>query len=348
MPKRKKPLQSKQKNNFPRIIVGFLFLFLMGFGGYYLFSKFQKPQELEKVKVSLVWLHQAQFAGIYAAIEKGFYEDEGLLIDVEEFKQGSKLGEDLANGKVDFSFFHAINLLEEVNKGHDLKAVAAIYQTSPYAFIFSQLNAMGGPNDFKNKTLGIKGESQSGVMLYSALLADLGLEKSDVKIVTTNFDTTEFEDIQSGVVDMMTLYRTDQVYPFKKNNLPYKLILPENFRFHMYGDVIATSGEMVKNNPQLVKKFVKATLKGWDYVIKNQEEAIDITDKYITSEDYKDKDYSRFILEESIPLIRSEKEFQIGEMELSKWNRVYEVMLDNNFIQNEFNVNDIFTNQFID
>jgi NitT/TauT family transport system substrate-binding protein len=340
-------LLSKKRSPF-ELILGFFSLLIIFLSAVFFYFQFKSPLKLETVKVSLVWLNQAQFAGIYTAIDKGFYEDVGIKVELEEFGFAKLLEDELAEGKTDFSIIHSVRLLEGIGRGLDLKAVAAIYQTSPHAFVSSKDNVIKKPEDLKGKTLGIKGDNISAKILYSVLLTELGLKNSDVKFKSVDFTTHEFEDIQNGMVDTIDLYRTDQVYFFEKNNVDYQLIPPENFRFDMYGDVIATSDEMIKKNPKLVKNFVQATIKGWEYAIDNQDEAIEMTQQYITSEDYKDEDYNKFILEMSSPLIKPVDIEKVGKMVSPKWNNLYDAMVANNIIKEEFDPGKAFTLEFLD
>ena len=97
-----------------------------------------------------------------------------------------------------------------------------------------------------------------------------------------------------------------------------------------------------------MKKFVDATLKGWEYTAKNQAEALEFTNKYIVSESYQDDNYNKFILEQSLPLISLSDDNNIGHMEYVRWKSTYDVMLSDGVIKGEFSPNDIFTLEFID
>lgn len=333
------------KRNGPKLtsLIGVLALFF-----FIIYFLFLRKKELQTVKVNLVWLNQAQFAGIYVAHEKGFYEAQGLDVIIEEFDFKKNLEQELVDGETDFSIIHAVRFLEGVGKGLDLKAVAAIYQQSPHSFVTSKAKTIKQPSDFIGKKLGIKGGNRAGKILYSAFLSKLGIASNQVSFLEVGFDTSEFEDISNGTVDMIDLYRTDQVYTFQKNDYGYSLLLPEDFGFEMYGDIIAVSGEKLKNDPRLVRKFVSASLKGWEYAIENQEEAVEITQKYITSDNYQDKEHNAFILEESSHLIKSKVSQKIGAMELLKWKKLYDIMLSDGLLEKEFNIEDVYTDEFVE
>jgi len=330
-----------------KLVILLLILFTISLGAYYLVLS-SKPVELKKIEVSLTWLHQAQFAGMYVAKDKGFYQDEGLDVSFKEFAVGKNLEQELVEEKVDFAIWHSDQFLDNFSRGMDIKAIGAIYQKIPHALLTSSEKSIKKPTDFEGKILGMKGNTKSGVFLYATLLSELGVDESKVSYKSVDFNTSEFEDITNNTVDMIDLYRTDQVYVFEQNNVEYDLFLPEDFGFETYGDVIVTSNTLLKNNPEIAEKFVKATLKGWEYTSQNPEEALDITQKYIVSEIYQDRDYNQFILSKSLPLIKPKRNQKIGEMNFVKWKNLYDVMYDNGFLEKEFDVTDTYTTEFVD
>ena len=281
----KKTTDNKNKRNFLSHNFFYFSLFFIIFsiiGVVFIFLQKNRTKKLDNVKVSLSWLHQAQFAGIYTAIEKEYYKEVGLEVQLEDFEFDKELEQDLADGKTDFSITHADRLLESISKGLDIKAVAAIYQISPHSILLPK-DLFLSPQDLVGKILGVKGGNTSGKLLYSVILANFGIDAEDVTFKSLDFTTSEFEDIERGSIDMVDLYRTDQVYEFVKNDYDFQLFVPENFRFKTYGDVIATSDQMIKNKPAIVKSFVEATLKGWEYALDNPEEALSFTEKYINN-----------------------------------------------------------------
>lgn len=315
---------------------------------FYMEARDTKPTDLEEVKVSLVWLNQAQFAGIYTAVEKGFYEDEGLDVIIEEFDFEKQLDDDLAEGKIDFSVTHAVRLLEAVGRGLPIKAIGTIFQKSPHAFITTEEKAINTPKDLEGKILGSKGGNSSAKILYSVLLSEFGVPKNKVEMKSVSFDTDEYDDITSGSVDIVDLYITDQIYFFEKENTPYDLLLPEEFGFSMYGDVIATSNELLENRPEIAEKFMRATAKGWDYALDNQKEAAEITYKYVEKNIYKDMDYQSFILKNSEKLIKPNENRKIGEMNFTEWRKLHDIMNENNLFEQNFDITNAYTTKFIE
>lgn len=302
---------------------------------------------LEKAVVSLKWLHQAQFAGLYVAKEKGFYADAGLDVKITEWDFTVSQEDELAQGVSDFAVLNPVELLEAIGKGLDFRAVAVIYRDAAYALIASKDSGIETPADFRGKILSNKGGTDDGKIVFPALLKAFDVGEDEVTYVDSSFDTHEADDIASGSADVSDLYRTDQVYVFQQRGMEYNLILPEKFGFEMYGDVLVTTQKLIDENPDFVKRFVQATIAGWEYAVTNPSEAVDLTMPYVTNEIYKDRDLEVFILGNSIPLIKPEGVERIGGMEFVRWQRLYESMQSVGLLENDFDVTQVFTRKFL-
>jgi ABC-type nitrate/sulfonate/bicarbonate transport system substrate-binding protein len=316
------------------------------FGGAVFFASRYLPATSGKrtpVTVRLAWLHQAQFAGMYVAQEKGFYADEGLDVTLKEYDFNLKSDEELASGKSDFAVVSAQELIASIDRGESLKAIGVIYQVSPYAFASRKELNITTPADFRGKVLGIGGGSQEGRVTYQALMSRFGLTTADVTFKDLGFDSAA--DLKNGEADVQDLYRTDQVFPLQKEGIAFNLLLPEQFDFSIYGDVLITSDSMLKNHPDLVEKFARATFKGWEYAITRVDETLPIVAKF-ENEQYKDPEHERFILEQSVPLISPIGQQHVGDMQYLKWKKTYDAMRSAGVLQNEIKVTDIYSSTF--
>ena len=306
------------------------------------------PKQLDQVSISLKWLHQAQFAGLYVAKEKGFYRDAGLDVTIEEWNFAGNQEQDLAQRTRDFAMLNPIEVLKAVDKGLDFRAVAIIYQDASWALAALKESGIQTPADFRGKILGLKGGTDDGKIIYPALLKTFGIDKSEVTIKLIGFETgPEVDDVVTGRADVINLYRTDQVYLFAKKGLEYNLILPERFGFEMNGDVLVTTQRLIDENPDLVGRFVQASLEGWRYAIAHPEEAVAVTMPYVTNDVYKDRELETFILEKSIPLIQPSGPDAIGNIQFVRWRTLYEAMRVNGLLESDFDVDQVFTRKFL-
>ena len=108
--------------------------------------------ENQKVSLQLLWKHQFEFAGFYMAKEKGFYSEVGLDVEFKEYKLGSNISQDVADGKIDFGIGYSGIILDKI-KGADIKLLNAIYQSSPHVLVSLESSNINSIKDFKGKVI---------------------------------------------------------------------------------------------------------------------------------------------------------------------------------------------------
>ncbi len=301
---------------------------------------------LTKVTVRLAWLNQAQFAGMYVAKEKGFYHDAGLDVTLKEFEFDLDQSKEVAEEKVNFSVLSTVEMFKKISEGGDLKAVAAIYQNSPYAIASLKSKHIQTPADFAGKMLGLKGGNHQAKVTYNALLNEYGVDTKQVTEKELDYSIDESEDLLTGRADTVDLYRTDQTYLFDQKHMEYTLLFPEKFNFATYGDMLVTTGRMIREKPELVRAFVQATLKGWRYAIDHPEEAVRIT-MQVNNKDYNDVQRETYILQKSIPLIQPHGAEEVGTMQYIPFSKTYEAMRSAGLIATPFDVRDTYSVNFL-
>lgn len=299
----------------------------------------------EDIDIRLKWKHNAQFSGIYFAQEKNYYINEGLKINLlERDLSKDSIAEEVASGNVDFGITNPYDLIKAVSEGKKIKAVAVIYQESPSAIISLKEKNIFSPKDFKGKKLGIVSDTKSARTIYELLLKESGLSSNDVEFIVLGENISE--DLINNRVDTAAFYRTNETYELKKKGLSYRLLKPEYNGIELYDDVVITSDEMIKNNPEVVRKFVASTIKGWEGAINNKEEALKITSSY-SSGIYEDAERESYILKLSSPLIAWSGNSNIGMMDKERWKDIIDIYRTNGFIKNSLKPQDIFTDEFI-
>lgn len=311
--------------------------------GYYFFnstSTFTGPPD--EIKVRLGWLHQAQFAGFYVAQEKGFYDDAHLSVELLEIDPEIEPVKEVNEGTVDFSVMEAHQFLEGIDNNADIQAIMAIYQINPHALAVRMDSGISGPEDFSGKTVGLSGGEAEGNALFRIFID--GFENiNSITYKNLGFDTVD--DFANNRADIIDVYRTDQPYLAEKQGIPLIVIALDEYGFSTYGDVIVANSNLIEDKPELVKRFIKATQKGLEYALSNQEEAVAITLPY-TSGNYNDIDYQRHILSKSAPLIRGPQD-HLGHMEFISWSVLHDSMLSAGILNKEIEIRDIYTNIFI-
>lgn len=322
------------------LIFGILVIGWLGFLNRHLFFG------QDNISVGLKWKHQAQFAGMYVADTKGFYKKLGLNVDFREFDVNTSQLDDLMSQKSDIALISAEEFLLAINEGQDIKAIASIYQTSPYVIATLADSGIKTPADFVGKVLGVKGGKLEEKLFYLLLLKEFGIPLENVTIKELGFDKKEVDDLLDGDADVVGLYRTDQLYYFNQKNIDYNLIYPENFGININNDILVAKSKFIDTNPDIIKNFLTATAKGWEYAAQNQDEAIIITMKYVTDDNYRNEDYERYILSNSLPLIKPGTNYEIGRIKPQVFEKLYTSMKGNKFLTTDFIIGNFYTNQF--
>lgn len=325
-------------------IGGLVFLLGVAIGvGWFLAS----GKMLQKITVEPKWINQAQYTGLFVADDRGLYRRNGLKVQIKEFGFETDTLADLLAGKTDMAFTTPEQMLLAVDQGAQLVAIAAFYQISPMSIVSLVGSGIETPADFKDKVLGNKAGNVEENLLYGLMLKEVGLTEKDTTIKKVGLESRELDDLKMRTVDTIDLYRTDQLYFFKREKVKYNLIYPERFGVNSFTDILVVRKDWLNENAEAVKSFLRATIDGWRLAIADQESAIATTLKYVTSEAYKDFDYEMFILEQSTPLIRPTSESNIGIMDVNKWNKLAGALQKAGYLKNNIDVNTVFTNSYL-
>jgi NitT/TauT family transport system substrate-binding protein len=330
-------------------IIGFGVIGLLALGGMIWWSATNlhystKTKALEKVSVRLNWLNQAQFAGLYVAAEKGFYRNENLDVAINEYADGVDGNQEVANGTSTFAISTPLEVFASRDIGNKVKAVAAIYQTSPWAVLAGGDSGIKEPADFKGKTLGNVGNNFTAKVGYKALLAYAGLKDEQATVKSVGFDTVK--EITSKASDTVDIYRTQDTYLFEQAKVPYNLILPEHYGFTIYGDVLVASDDAIAKKPDQIARFVRASLKGWEYALAHQEETLVIVAKYQNAA-YNDAAYEKHIFNTTVPFVKPTGGQPIGSMQFIPWSRAYQGIKAAGLLKTNLDASSGYTTQFV-
>lgn len=298
----------------------------------------------EEVNLKLKWLHQAQFAGNYVAAEKGFYKDEGLKINLKPYSFKDPTITSVAEGRDTFGITGADELVIARSKGVPIRAIAVIYKVNPVVAYSLKKSNITKPQDFVGKTIGLEragdGTEINVGILYSAMMSKLGIDRNKIKEVTIGYDAKE---LLEGKTDVSTGYIINEPNQVVEAQGDVNTILMADYGVNMYADVVFATEDTIKNKPELVERFLRATLKGWQYAIEHEDEAVDITLKYAVESN---KKHQAYMLKTSIPLIHTGSS-KLGWMEDKQWEQLQNILLEQKILSKSINITDAYTMQFL-
>ncbi|MGA7148117.1 MAG: ABC transporter substrate-binding protein [Microbacterium sp.] len=241
--------------------------------------------DLTPVKLQLQWLPQAQFAGYFAAIDQGYFEEEGL--DVEIIPSGGDIvpQDALANGDVDFAIAWVPKVLGSIEAGANLTDIAQIFQRSGTLQVSWADSGIESVADFEGKTIGSWGFGNEWE-IFAAMAAE-GLDSSTVQIITQDFNMNAFLQGDIDAAQAMTYNEYAQLLETVDPDTG-ELYQPEDFNVISYQDTVGAmlqdaiwaDTERLESDEAYAETtvaFLKAVVKGWLFARDNPEDAAAIT-----------------------------------------------------------------------
>ena len=232
-------------------------------------SVINEPPALEPVSLQLKWLHQFQFAGYYAAKIKGFYEQEGLDVTIKQRELFANNIDQVAQGESEYGVADSMMLLY-ISKGAPLSIVAPIFQHSPQVFITLRSSGIDSLYGLEGKNIAFYNKDTDGFPLLAMMNhngVSAKLERTLIKVGP--------ESLLTGRVQAYPAYLSNEPYFFKQKDIKINTIKPINYGVDLYGDLLFTNKNELKNHPDRVERFKRASIKGWYYALQHKEEIID-------------------------------------------------------------------------
>ncbi|MFH1914447.1 MAG: ABC transporter substrate-binding protein [Pseudomonadota bacterium] len=223
------------------------------------------------VTLQLKWSHQFQFAGYYAAQDKGFYRDEGLTVRFREHRPGITVETEVAAGRADFGVSSAEALIHH-QQGAPIVVLAAVFQHAANVLLLrADLDAAGdilGPADLAGRRIMLPPTPPPSIRV---MLARHGVGESDIIVqqLTGNLD-----DLIHGETDALSAYLTSQPHALAEAGVVARIMNPADHGVDFYGDCLITSRRLAGTDPQLVERFLRASLRGWTYAMDHPKEII--------------------------------------------------------------------------
>ncbi len=290
----------------------------------------------DKIQIYLKWFHQYQFAGYYVALEKGFFKDEGLDVDLIE-RNPKEFPMDMVVQDTGRYAVSDSSVVLRYMKGEPVVLVAPIFQHSPLVFATLKTSGIRGPIELKDKKVMYQvGQDDATVM---AMFNNVGLSKNDFIAVKHSF---KIESLISGDVDAISVYATNQPYQLQKLGIDFRLIDPSNYGVDFYGDSLVTSRKEAAGYPERVRALRRAVIKGWKYAVTNLDESVEIVLKYTK----KDPGLVEFEARETKKMILANL-VDIGSVSLSRLERIGQQYKKFGQVSGEVNLDYLIFDKFI-
>lgn len=282
----------------------------------------------EPIHLQLRWHHQFQFAGYYAALEKGYYQKAGLDVIIDEGTPDKKPVQEILQGRAHYGVANSELLLERL-RGAPLVALAAIFQHSPSVLLARKDAGIFSPDDLVGKKIMLLDKTVDAD--FVAMFYNEGVDSSRIQVIPSSYD---INDLITGKVDAFNSYLSNEPYLLKQQGIEFTVLNPRNYGADFYSDILFCTENELKQHPERVKAFRQASLEGWYYAMNHPHEIINLLlNKYKVN---KSKDHLEFEAEAIRALIIPDI-IDLGHMNPWRWRHMTET-----FIEAELVVNDQF------
>lgn len=304
-------------------------------------TKTNEETALKKVTVVLDWTPNTNHTGLYVAEDQGYFEEEGL--DVEIIMPGETGADQLiASGKADFGVSYQESITQARIQEVPIVSIAAVIQHNTSGFASPAEKNIVSPKDFAGKSYGGWGSPVEESVIAS-LMKQENANPDDVSII--NIGDTDFFTAVKRDVDFAWIYYgwtgVEAELRGEKINMIYLTDYSKNLDY--YTPVLATNEDMIENNPETVKAFLKATSKGYQYSIDEPTKAADIL---IAAAPDLDAD----LVKKSQEWLASKYQDDAprwGEQKLEVWENYATWMHENKLLEKQLNAKEAFTNEFL-
>lgn len=280
------------------------------------------------------------FVAAYVAQEKGYFTEQGLAVDIKH-STGEHLNL-LMSGDVDFTTADANSVLKRrADPELPIVAVALLGQQGQQGFAALDESGIRTPKDWEGKTFGYKISVPPD---YLAILDAAGVDRSKIQEVRVGFDPRVLTEKQ---VDILAIFKSNEPDTLRGLGFDVTVFDATDYGVPTLGLTYITRRDMVDENADTVKRFVKATMKGLEFAFVNTEETLDIVLKYAENEN---REHQRFMLEtEMEDAVSSLTEGNgLGWMTSEQWQKFHDSLLRYGGIDGTVDVDLAFTNQFIE
>ncbi|MEQ8267624.1 MAG: ABC transporter substrate-binding protein [Parvibaculum sp.] len=299
--------------------------------------------DLVRVTFATDWKAQAEHGGFYEAIAKGYYEEAGLDVTIQQGGPGVNVPQLLAAHSVDFGLgsnnFIPLNIAQA---GAGAKAVMASFQKDPQVFITHPRDDVKSLADMKGKPIMVSDATVSA--FWQWLKSKYGFEDSQIRKYTFNLAPflTDETAIQQG-------YLSSEPYMIRQQGIEPQVFLLSDYGYPGYAAFILASDRIIAERPEIVQAFVDASIRGWVSYIYGDPSAAnalikrdnpEMTDEVIANA-------IRLMKEYGIVDSGETETLGVGAMTDERWKKFHDAMVEAGVYPADLSVHSAYTLEFV-
>ncbi|MDD3222376.1 MAG: ABC transporter substrate-binding protein [Lachnospiraceae bacterium] len=290
---------------------------------------------LKEVTVVLDWYPNAVHGFIYDAIEKGYYEEEGIKVNVQFPSNTNDALSMTAAGKADVGIYYLPDVvMARANQDVPVRCMGALTQSDLNIILSLKEKGINGPRDLAGKTIGYSGTELSEAMVRT-MMETVGVSADSVTMVDVGFDL--MSAMTTGQVDATIGCMVNHEVPQMEKEgfevsyfYPYEYGVPKSYEL-----IFVTSDDVIAEKKETLAAFMRASAKGFEDMKSDPEGVVDILLAYQNAENFPlDKDVEMKSMEVLLPVLAS-SEGEFGAQEASVWQGNIDWMKASGLLKND-------------
>jgi NitT/TauT family transport system substrate-binding protein len=312
-------------------------------GGLVVLAGIVEARAAEPVVFRLNFTPWAMHAQYYAAQKQGFYAAEGLEVEIRPAAAGQRNEAFVATGREQFGVTNADSLIAARASGMPVLGIMADQPDTPFSVFTLKKSGIEKPEQLKGKKLAWLQANIKGLM--DPMLKQAGLTRSDIEYVEVGRGT-EVQILASGQVDAALGYYYGQPLTLEQRGFPTNVIRFADHGVKFYGSILYTSEQVAKTKPDLVEKFLRASLKGWIWTQDHMDEAMTYV---IAQAPDREQDLEVKKLKLIYEIYRNpEYKERFGRMVDDKWQSSIDILAEGGDLQSKPKPQEMYTNAFVE
>jgi NitT/TauT family transport system substrate-binding protein len=295
---------------------------------------------LTRIRLPLGYVPNIQFAPLYVAVEKGFFREAGFEVEFDyKFEtDGVAL---VGAGEIPFAVVSGEQVLLARAQGLPVTYVAAWYQQYPVSVVAKSEAGVLIPQDLKGRKIGLPGLFGANYIGLRALLNAGELTEADVTLDAIGFN--QVESVATGQFDVVVGYTANEPIQLRSRGIAVTEIRVADY-VQLAANGILASEKVIADDPDLVRAFVGAFVKGLQYSIDHPDEAFTLSETHIPNFADLDAALQKQILAASMEQWKGDR---LGYSDPQAWSNMQDVLLDMDLLTEEIDPGKAFTNEFV-
>lgn len=296
--------------------------------------------DLTHIRLPMGYIANVQYAPYYAAVEQGFFQEEGLEIEFDYSFETDGVALVAAN-ELPFALASGEQVLLAREQGLPVVFVASWYKDYPIGAVSKVEQNITHPSQLAGKRVGIPGLFGASYVGLRSLLHAGGLSEQDIILESIGFN--QVEALAADQVDAAVVYITNE--PIQLAAQGYEVnVIPVSDYAQLASNGLITNETVLKENPDLVRAMVEATLRGINFTSVHTDDSFEFSKNFVDGLSQADQAVQRTVLEASVALYQLDP---LGYSDPVAWENMERVLIDMGLIKAALDLNAAYTNDFI-